>query len=144
MPSLPGLKTSVTSSPSLQGHMSPAQPDQIARIIQFDAPMYNVALVVFRVQENLAMGIGPHELRNGSLQGDPPCVVVPLRSVVCPHRAAKHQRAHSQGEEGHQSTFHAAPPSLESYHGPGGVRRLRSGALLGVRMVRIEKSFGYE
>jgi hypothetical protein len=73
----------------LQCHVSPAQPDQISRIIQFDSPAYNLALVIFRVKINLAMGIGPHKLRNAALDSDPSCKVVPLRSVVCHDRATK-------------------------------------------------------
>ena len=45
----------------LQRHVSPAQPDQIARIIEFDGPIYDLALVILGVKINLAMGIGPHE-----------------------------------------------------------------------------------
>ena len=33
----------------LERHVSPAQPDQIARIIQFDGQIYNLAFVVLRV-----------------------------------------------------------------------------------------------
>ena len=62
----------------LQCHVSPAQADQIARIIQFDGPIYNLAFVILRVQINLAVRIGPHEFRNGSFHGDPFREVVPL------------------------------------------------------------------
>src|SRR6266849_8517272 len=95
--------------------MSPAQPDQITWIVQFESPIYDVALVVLRVKINLAMGIGPHESRDGSLQSDPFRKVVPLRSVVCHDRAAKNQQARSQGNNPNQSTFHATPPSMESH-----------------------------
>ena len=81
----------------LQCHMSPAQSDQISGIIQFDSPVYNFALFVFRVKINLAMRVGPHKLRNGPLYGDPFCKVIPLRSVVRHDRATKHQKARSQG-----------------------------------------------
>src|SRR4029077_17529309 len=95
----------------LQRHVSPTQTDQIPRIIQFDGPIYDVALVVLRVKINLAMGIGPHELRNGALHCDPFCKVVPLRSVVCHDGAAKNQKATSEGDKRYQSTFHPLSPS---------------------------------
>src|SRR6266568_2443533 len=98
--------------------MSPAQPDQITRIIQFEGPIYDVALVVLRVKINLAMGIGPHESRDGSLQSDPFRKVVPLRSVVCHDRPAKNHQARSQGNNRNQPTLHATPPTMESYPRP--------------------------
>src|SRR6266446_7617182 len=102
--------------------MSPAQPDQITRIIQFEGPIYDVALVVLRVKINLAMGIGPHESRDGSLQSDPFRKVVPLRPVVCDDRAGKNQKARSQGKKRNQSTLHAISPShgIQSMDPAGG------------------------
>src|SRR5882672_3132918 len=96
--------------------MSPTQADQISRIIQLDGPVYDVALVVLHVKINLAMGIGPRKSRNDSLQGDPPRKIVSLRSVVCRDWATKHQKGSSQGNQGHQSSFHLAPPRLKTYH----------------------------
>src|SRR6267143_4273542 len=102
--------------------MSPAQPDQISGIIQFDGPIYNAALVVLRVKIDLAMGIGPDESRNGSLQGDPFRKVVPLRAVMCDDRAGKNQKSRSQGKKRNQSTLHAIPPN-HAIHGPAGGRK---------------------
>src|ERR1700688_537871 len=71
-----------------QGHVSPAQADQIARIIQFDAPICDLAVAVLGVEKNLAMGIGPHESRYGALHGNSLCEVVALGTVVGNDRPA--------------------------------------------------------
>jgi hypothetical protein len=92
--------------------MSPAQADQITRIIQFDGPIYDLPGFVLRVEINLAMGIGPYELRNDSLQSNAFRKVVPLGSVVCHNGAAHRQKTGGQGYCCYESTFHPAPHRL--------------------------------
>src|SRR5437660_5453224 len=54
----------------------PACPAQDARTVCFDAPMNEVAVLVFHVQVNLRVGIGPDELRHGSFNGNSRLLVV--------------------------------------------------------------------
>jgi len=93
-----------------QRRMSPAQANQITWIVQFDGPIYYLAAFILRVQIDLAMRIGPNELRNCALQGDSLGKIVPLRSVVCHDGAAKRQKTSSQGSQYEKSTLHLSPP----------------------------------
>src|SRR6266571_775962 len=60
----------------LDGAPCPAGPGQDTRTVCFDAPMHNVAVLIFHVQVNLRVGIGPHKLRYGSFNGDSRLLVV--------------------------------------------------------------------
>jgi hypothetical protein len=79
--------------------VSPAQANQVAGIIQFDAPTYNFAFVVLGVQKNYAMGIGPYESRNGAFHADAFGKVVALRPVVRHYRATVKQKATGKAKE---------------------------------------------
>ena len=60
----------------LDGASCPASPGQDTRTVCFDAPTHNFAVLVFHVQVNLRVGIGPHKLRYGSFNGDSRLLVV--------------------------------------------------------------------
>ena len=65
----------VTSSPGLMERL--VQPALVRILGLFvSTPQCNFAVLVFHVQVNLRVGIGPHKLRYGSFNGDSRLLVV--------------------------------------------------------------------
>src|SRR6266478_4591690 len=64
----------------------PANPGQHVRTIGFDAPRLDVSLVVFHVEVDEYMGIGPLEIGYGSFQGHHMVDVERRARMVSQHR----------------------------------------------------------
>src|SRR6266571_5697537 len=56
--------------PGLEGVLAPASLDHIGSVVGLCDPMGDITLVVFDVELQPAMGIGPNPVRDGSLYGD--------------------------------------------------------------------------
>jgi hypothetical protein len=110
---LAGIELQLHFVAFLERIVRPAQPNQVARIIQFDAPINNFASVVLGVQKNYAMGISPYESRNGALHADPFREIVALRPVVRHDRATKGQKATGEAKKRQQSKFHPCISEFE-------------------------------
>ncbi len=66
----------------LNGVAGPAVSAKDARTLRFDGPANNLALGIFHIEVNLAVGIGPHEFRDAALDGDRVVGVVSGISVM--------------------------------------------------------------
>ena len=60
----------------LHGIFSPAGSGQLAWTEGFDVPVHESPLSVLRVEENLGVGVRPHELGHGTLQGEGPGLII--------------------------------------------------------------------
>ena len=106
----------------LDGSPGPVIPPQDAGTLAFDRPIHDRALVLFHIQKNLAMRIGPHEFRHRSRDGDPMLFVVSGISVVRPRWAANHKQTCDQYGT-HRGTrcqleFHATPSQIKPTGSP--------------------------
>jgi hypothetical protein len=91
----------------------PAISVENAGTLRFDTPTYDFSLVVLDVEKNLDMRIGPHEFRHSPRNRNRVNFVVSHIPVVRQQRAAKHQKAHDQGEGCYQFRIHVPPQQIE-------------------------------
>src|SRR5579864_6525411 len=91
---------------------SPAQKAGRRRTPRFAGPVCDVAIVVFHVEHDDVMGIGPQELRHRGVFQYHDLVRVGRSSVMCEQGAAGRQNTYQQGETHQPLTFHSAPREL--------------------------------
>src|SRR5579862_5203001 len=72
----------------LDGIPVPAVLAKNVHALRFDRPTHNVPFLVFYIEVNLAMGIGPNEFRHGSLDGDRMIGIVSGIAMMSLQRAA--------------------------------------------------------
>lgn len=75
----------------------------------FDAPIHRLPGLIFNVEENLAMRIGPIIFGDGAFEGLEIFCVVLGAAVVGPERRAKDERADKQAEVQRQPSSHPIP-----------------------------------
>src|SRR5260370_1232015 len=97
----------------LDGIARPAIPSKDARTLRFDGPAYDAPFLVFYVQIDLAMRIGPHEFGHTSGDSDRTLLVVSSIPMMRLHRRAQHQDRNDQSAEQKQLGVHLIPPKLE-------------------------------
>src|SRR5579871_2004237 len=93
----------------VQGVAVPAGPLDDRRRIGFDRPAHNFPLIVFYVEKNLAVRVGPVEIRYGAFQSHRVLHVV-IRSAMVRVSGSARDTSGRQQEADSDAEFHETPP----------------------------------
>src|SRR5262249_39667361 len=90
----------------LQRTPRPTGASQDAWTVRFDAPVHNLAVLVFDIEVDLRMRIRPDKLRNGSLDRNSRLLVVCRVSVMRRCRYTQKQKCRNQSQRSNASMLH--------------------------------------